>query len=1263
MASPGTKYPFTEAPPAIEVTTDPTESTDGRKDTSLLIDTSYKTAFAAVQLPRSQGEIDKIEDRLSVPASKANEAYENLNTFYTANAATITSAAGALNLDVKSIENSINTFAETSAVLMKGLDALAQLHPFVGVAVMAFKLVVTLDITRRQNNKKVLAVKIQMQDLMTILFQLRHMRDPQEKGPDGATLTERFSSLMESIAKDITSCGSACDVYTKKSLIAKTLKSKIYESRLAGYATKFANHKTEIGFALKVHTALGVDAANKKLDGQDVHLKAIEEKMEALFRKLDTPRERDVQKIIDDNGGAKACIDNDSTLQELVAKSGETFSSLDPTRAGGGDLASAKKLLNKELSEDVDEAFKRNIKLFDRKMEMQSRQLTDTINLAGEHIISVLSGGAHEKILDTDLQTMWKDQGWKGSVKARYFVLALNDYYTDKFSTIDVAFAESRAGSVAGSAPSSPLMSPTSPAFSEPGLAADERPRDDRWALAYINVSHLQPILEAVDDDGTGFVSIKEANDFAVSRPAGWSLLSWVAFWAAGWHASVTWYKNRIYNIISAMLSLVKRIKPANIQAADKYLNSPAMQRLELLLRSTHSAPGTTYDDGRLAQIIHAYQDSEEKKLATQLDSLLYELDDVATLRLITGPRRIERYVYPLIFRLLKRHYDIMRLAAIHILDDAEWEVMITSLATVFKAVDERTSNLEAIFKTSSIDVRERLGNFAFGMFQLLYGKFKRDRINNTICSFEEEDGYNDDNEDLGPESDDDEPTTKAILARMDTAVLRHETHNVPTGVYNFETLHPVPPLVDPVDGAWTGQIQAVDNGKVTAYEGTLLMVLTRTGDKLSGAAENFINILEVTGTVDEERKVVIKISWPDGYAVECTGKYGAEKETIEGEWADADDDSDSDSDSGSDTSDGSSSAGSEQSSPDATYPFIFRRTSPDAYRFLYTPAQFTENPARARWGFAIAATIDEIQRKRLSWSNLKKRFEERRRFIELDKRNRMDFEDLTPNTVLNAAERAELYRMKADMRACDTRFYHSVVYFDLRHLASYNCYCDSCRRNLRDVRLICIQCMDDHYADNIDLCIECIEKTPERAGFVHTRSHVLVKTIRRIHDGEWARVIPQARSVADRVKKTFSTLLPRVEGEAKEDSHTTKTKSTPAEKICCCCGKTVSCPCWVCITCTVKYTYICADCDTKRATALPDGASPAHALSHPLVQIFNSDPIPEPSTTDSRLSELETKMLGLDTKMAALEEKLENRFVSLEALLQGMAEKFSSNR
>jgi hypothetical protein len=80
--------------------------------------------------------------------------------------------------------------------------------------------------------------------------------------------------------------------------------------------------------------------------------------------------------------------------------------------------------------------------------------------------------------------------------------------------------------------------------------------------------------------------------------------------------------------------------------------------------------------------------------------------------------------------------------------------------------------------------------------------------------------------------------------------------------------------------------------------------------------------------------------------------------------------------------------------------------------------------------------------------------------------------------------------------------------------------------------------------------------------------------------------------------------------------------------------------------------------CDAKDAIALPDGVSPHHTLSDPLIQILDSEPIPEPVTTDVRLSELETKMFGLDSRMAALEEKLESRFGSLEAMLQGIADK-----
>jgi hypothetical protein len=49
--------------------------------------------------------------------------------------------------------------------------------------------------------------------------------------------------------------------------------------------------------------------------------------------------------------------------------------------------------------------------------------------------------------------------------------------------------------------------------------------------------------------------------------------VSWVAFYAVGWHTTVTWYKNRIYKILYAMVSVVQRVKAANAQARALFIN------------------------------------------------------------------------------------------------------------------------------------------------------------------------------------------------------------------------------------------------------------------------------------------------------------------------------------------------------------------------------------------------------------------------------------------------------------------------------------------------------------------------------------------------------------------------------------------------------------------------------------------------------------------------------------------------------------------
>lgn len=192
------------------------------------------------------------------------------------------------------------------------------------------------------------------------------------------------------------------------SIPAKTLKSKIYESRLAGYGDLFIKHREDLEFALSVHTSLGVDTANTKLDTQGDKLAAVDQKLDMLLlmRKLDTSREKDMLKFIDEKGGAKACVENDALLKELIQKSGEGVSGvIGSDRSRGTDgMAAAKKALTKELAENYDDALKKNFALFGRKLEVQTRQMQQELQVSiqeeGQHIITTILSGAHDRIVD-----------------------------------------------------------------------------------------------------------------------------------------------------------------------------------------------------------------------------------------------------------------------------------------------------------------------------------------------------------------------------------------------------------------------------------------------------------------------------------------------------------------------------------------------------------------------------------------------------------------------------------------------------------------------------------------------------------------------------------------------------------------------------------------------------------------------------------------------------------------------------------------------
>ena len=116
--------------------------------------------------------------------------------------------------------------------------------------------------------------------------------------------------------------------------------------------------------------------------------------------------------------------------------------------------------------------------------------------------------------------TLHSLKGLKGSIKAKTFVLQLRDHLTVATSAhfqLSSPLPQSLSGL--------PGEEPLSVTFPEPLTVSSDivsRGTDDAWALTYIDPAHLQPIIEAIDVDGSGYISVKEANKFASSRPKGW---------------------------------------------------------------------------------------------------------------------------------------------------------------------------------------------------------------------------------------------------------------------------------------------------------------------------------------------------------------------------------------------------------------------------------------------------------------------------------------------------------------------------------------------------------------------------------------------------------------------------------------------------------------------------------------------------------------------------------------------------------------------
>jgi hypothetical protein len=104
-------------------------------------------------------------------------------------------------------------------------------------------------------------------------------------------------------------------------------------------------------------------------------------------------------------------------------------------------------------------------------------------------------------------------QNWKTSIKAKHLVMALHDHFSERGHHAPSPVSESPQDSTP--------VSETGPITPRPEISSTSAD-NETWALQYITVRRVQPLIEAIDDDVSSFVTVSEVNVFTSAAPEGW---------------------------------------------------------------------------------------------------------------------------------------------------------------------------------------------------------------------------------------------------------------------------------------------------------------------------------------------------------------------------------------------------------------------------------------------------------------------------------------------------------------------------------------------------------------------------------------------------------------------------------------------------------------------------------------------------------------------------------------------------------------------
>jgi Vacuolar sorting-associated protein 13, N-terminal len=212
----------------------------------------------------------------------------------------------------------------------------------------------------------------------------------------------------------------------------------------------------------------------------------------------------------------------------------------------------------------------------------------------------------------------------------------------------------------------------------------------------------------------------------------------------------------------------------------------------------------------------------------------------------------------------------------------------------------------------------------------------------------------------------------------------------------------PTIPDVSTIEGIWVGHTFRADKMRTNGMVQLSIAKPTAEGD-FEGHGYVLIPFT-IKGKIEPSGPSTFKVTYSQKYVGSerfCTGILDGKTGIISGTWRSSDE------------------------AENISHPLHLIQMSPSLYRFRYTDAEFKSNPARARWKFACAAVLYQVKRRLWSWSLIKEKCSEKRRFIELKTRWEIGGANNVP--MLTDEEDEELVQLRLRLSTADHVLYDTV--------------------------------------------------------------------------------------------------------------------------------------------------------------------------------------------------------------------------------------------